>query len=138
LAISPQGVLVVADTQNHLIRALTPTGQVATLAGSGQAGLQDGSGSRASFSLPLGVAVDAQSTVYVADSGNHTIRQVQLVGTVGTVLTIAGNGTAGYREGLGAAVSLNQPTAVVVDAAGNLVIAEGGGQRVRTLYRSPN
>ncbi len=138
LAISPQGVLVVADTQNHLIRALTPTGQVATVAGSGQAGLQDGSGNRASFSLPLGVAVDAQSTVYVADSGNHTIRQVQLVGTVGTVLTIAGNGTAGYREGLGAAVSLNQPTAVVVDAAGNLVIAEGGGQRVRTLYRSPN
>lgn len=138
VAISPQGVLVVADTQNHLIRALTTTGQVVTVAGSGQAGFQDGSGDLASFSLPLGVSVDAQAILYVADSGNHVIRQVQMVGTVGTVLTIAGNGSAGYREGIGAAVSLNQPTAVVVDAAGSLVIAEGGGQRVRTLYRSPN
>ena len=138
IAVNLQGVVFVADTQNHQIRAVTLAGQVETVAGSGQNGLRDGTGSQAQFSLPLGLAVDAQSTLFVADSGNHALRQVPLVGTLGTVLTIAGNGVAGYREGVAAAVAMDQPTAVVVDSAGNLLFTEGGGQRLRSLYRSPN
>lgn len=138
LAISAAGAIYVADTQNHLIRVVTPAGVVATVAGSGQSGSQDGTGAFAAFSLPLSVALDGQSALVVVDGGNHAIRHVQLQGTSGTVLTIAGAGRSGYREGVGAAISFDQPTGLAVDAAGNLLITEGSGHRLRSLYRSPN
>ena len=138
LAISSQGTLYVADTQNHLIRSVAPSGMVATVAGSGAAGAQDGTGPLASFSLPMGLAVNAQATLFVADAGNHAVRQIQLVGSSGTVLTIAGSGRSGYREAVGTEATFDQPMAVAIDAAGNLLIAEGSGNRVRSLVRSPN
>ena len=138
LAISMQGTLYVADTQNHLIRSVAPSGAIATVAGSGTAGAQDGTGPLASFSLPMGLAVNAQATLFVADAGNHAVRQIQLVGSSGTVLTIAGSARAGYREAVGTEASFDQPTALAIDAVGNLFIAEGSGNRVRSLVRSPN
>lgn len=139
LAVNAQGMVFVADTQNHVIRVIdTATNQVSTVAGSGMAGWQDGSGAFAAFNLPVGVAVDGPSTIFVTDSGNHAVRMLQIVGTQGSALTIAGNGGAGYREGIGANALLNQPSGLIVDAAGNLFITEGGGHRVRSLVRSPN
>jgi sugar lactone lactonase YvrE len=138
VAVSPQGIVYVADTQNHLVRSLSLSGVVATVAGSGSPGAQDGTGAKAGFSLPMGLAVDAQAMVYVADAGNHAIRQIQLLGAVGTVLTIAGTGRSAYSEGVGTAVGFDQPTAVALDAAGQLLITEGGGNRLRSLFRSPN
>ncbi|NBT10073.1 MAG: hypothetical protein EBT24_03605 [Betaproteobacteria bacterium] len=138
VAVAPQGTVYVADTQNHLIRAVAPSGTVATIAGSANAGAQDGTGALAGFSLPMAVAVDAQATVFVADAGNHALRQIQVVGTVGTVLTIAGSGRSGYREAVGTAAAFDQPTALAIDAAGQLLVTEGGGNRIRSVYRSPN
>lgn len=138
VAVSPQGIVYVADTQNHLVRSLSLSGVVATVAGSGSPGAQDGTGAKAGFSLPMGLAVDAQAMVYVADAGNHAVRQIQLLGAVGTVLTIAGTGRSAYSEGVGTAVGFDQPTAVALDAAGQLLITEGGGNRLRSLFRSPN
>jgi sugar lactone lactonase YvrE len=138
LAVSAQGTLYVADTQNHLIRSVAPSGAIATVAGSGTAGAQDGTGPLASFSLPMGLAVNAQATLFVADAGNHAVRQIQLVGSSGTVLTIAGSGRSGYREAVGTEATFDQPTALAIDGAGNLLIAEGSGNRVRFLVRSPN
>lgn len=79
----PQGVAVdtggnvyVADTGNHLIRRITPAGDVATIAGlAGAAGSADGSGNTVRFNQPYGVAVDAAGNIYVADTFNHTIRR---------------------------------------------------------------
>jgi sugar lactone lactonase YvrE len=138
VAVSPQGIVYVADTQNHLVRSLSLSGVVATVAGSGSPGAQDGTGAKAGFSLPTGLAVDTQAMLYVADAGNHAIRQIQLLGAVGTVLTIAGTGRSAYSEGVGTAVGFDQPTAVALDAAGQLLITEGGGNRLRSLFRSPN
>jgi sugar lactone lactonase YvrE len=138
LAVAPQGSVYVADTQNHLIRVVAPGGVVGTVAGSGTSGSQDGTGPLASFSLPMAVVVDAQANLFVADAGNHTLRQVQLVGGVGTVLTIAGSGSNGYREGVGTAAVFDQPTGLALDSGGNLLVTEGGGHRIRSVYRSAN
>lgn len=71
-----QGNLFVADTGNHLIRLITPAGQVSTIAGTGAAGQSDGVGTLASFDSPWGLIVNAQGTIYVSDTNNFTIRKL--------------------------------------------------------------
>ena len=84
----------VADTLNHTIRKATPAGIVTTLAGNASirnengypaGGYADGIGNGAGFYFPSGVAVDSGGNVYVADSGNRTIRKVTPVGVVTTL-----------------------------------------------------
>ncbi len=85
------GNVYVADHSNHTIRKVTPAGVVSTLAGTaGLIGNTDATGAAASFNLPDGVATDGAGNVYVADSGNHTIRKITAVGGVTTVVGVAG------------------------------------------------
>eukprot|EP00804_Cyclotella_cryptica_P001991 CCRYP_007413-RA/>CCRYP_007413-RA protein AED:0.05 eAED:0.03 QI:0/0/0/1/1/1/4/0/2016 len=79
--------------------ALNPQGFVFTLAGSnnGEEGFVDGLESDARFRYPEGVAVDHDGYVYVADTGNHAIR---VISPGGRVVTLAGTGTPGYKDGL--------------------------------------
>lgn len=65
-----------ADSGNNLIRKITPSGVVFTLAGSGKAGSEDGYESAASFNTPWGVAVDSFGTVYVSDHNSFKIRKI--------------------------------------------------------------
>jgi DNA-binding beta-propeller fold protein YncE len=77
IAVDSRGNLYVADMGNHLIRVIRPDGGVSTLAGSGKKGSADGSKVQASFKYPQGVAVDRDGRVYVADTGNSLIREIQ-------------------------------------------------------------
>lgn len=77
--------LIVSDTQNHMLRRIR-NGQVETLAGTGTEGYRDGQTGTAMFSLPMGLAVDDQDNIYVADCGNGIIRKISSQGTVSTYL----------------------------------------------------
>ncbi|MGD0089785.1 MAG: putative Ig domain-containing protein, partial [Planctomycetota bacterium] len=126
---SPQGVAVdgsgtvyVADTTNCVIKKITPAGAVSTLAGQlAFSGSDDGPGNEAQFRNPCGVAVDGSGTVYVADTGNHTIRKI----TSGYVTTVAGTpGAPGNTDGFGPAARFCSPTGVAVTTNGNLLVAD--------------
>ena len=82
---------VYVGSGDSTIRKVTPGGVVSTLAGSaGLVGSADGSGAAARFNFPRGVATDSAGNVYVADSGNHTIRKVTPGGVVSTLAGSAG------------------------------------------------
>ena len=100
VAVDSAGNLYVADTNNSTIRKVTLAGVVTTLAGSpGNIGSTDGTGSAARFFDPAGLALDSAGNIYVADTGNNTIRKVT---AAGVVTTLAGSPDAmGHTDGTG-------------------------------------
>jgi uncharacterized repeat protein (TIGR02543 family) len=124
------GNVYVADTFNHLIRRITPGGEVTTLAGSGDEGSADGTGTDASFDFPIGVTVDSAGNVYVADTFNHLIRRIT---PGGEVTTLAGSGEAGSADGTGTDASFNGPYGVTVDSAGNVYVADYNNHLIRKI-----
>lgn len=123
VAVDMAGNVYVADTNNEIIRRITPAGVVSTLAGqAGTSGGADGTGSAARFNRPFALVVDAAGTVHVADTSNHAIRSVTPAGVVTTLAGLAGS--AGFTDGTGDAARFATPHAIGVDAAGNLYVAE--------------
>jgi sugar lactone lactonase YvrE len=130
LAIDLHGNLYVADTGNHAIRKIAPDGTVSTLAGSGVAGTADGPGKAAQFNGPVGLAVDADGTVYVADTYNDTIRRIA---PDGTVATWAGSGMPGDADGPASMASFDTPCALAVDTDGALLVADTRNDAIRRI-----
>jgi sugar lactone lactonase YvrE len=132
LAVDIAGNVYVADTDNNTIRKVTPTGAVTTLAGlAGSSGSADGTGSDARFRVPSGVAVDSAGNVYVADSGNHTIRKVT---PAGVVTTLAGlEGSVGSTDATGNDARFNIPVGVAVDGTGNVYVADTYNHTIRKV-----
>jgi len=132
MALDGAGNVYVADSGNHTIRKVTPGGVAATWAGSaGESGHADGAGSAARFDRPEGVAVDGAGHVYVADSGNQTIRRVT---PGGVVATLAGSpGKHGSSDGLGTEARFNNPRGVVVDGAGNVYVSDSLNHSIRKI-----
>ena len=116
VAVDGAGNVYVADEGNNLIREISPAGVVSTFAGSGAPGSTNGTGVKASFNGPTGIAVDASGNVYVADYGNNLVREISPGGVVIT-LGSAATGNSKLFKG---------PYGVAVDAAGNVYVADYG------------
>ncbi len=133
IAIDAAGNLYIGDSGNELIRKISPSGVVTTLAGNGSIGSSNGIGAEASFYNPIGIAVDASGNVYVADANNQVIRKIT---PSGTVTTYAGNGDQGFANGPAIAASFNSPKGVAVDASGNVFVADTGNNLIRQISTS--
>lgn len=132
LAATAGGTVYVADTGNHVLRVMSPGGDVGTLAGTiGQSGSTDASGSSALFAYPDGIAVDGGGNVVVADRNNHVIRKITASGSVSTLAGAAG--IAGSADGPGAAARFNEPTGVAIDGGGNVYVADAGNSTIRKI-----
>ncbi|AWH16280.1 gluconolaconase [Stenotrophomonas sp. ZAC14D2_NAIMI4_7] len=129
IAADAQGNLYVADTGNHAIRRISVDGQVTTLAG-GEQGYADGPAAQSRFDGPMGIAVDAQGQVFVADTWNDRIR---VIGTDGQVRTLAGGDRPGFTDAIGGEARFDTPVALAFDAHGALLVADLFNNAVRRV-----
>lgn len=126
------GNLFVADTNNHVIRKITPAGVVSTFAGTaGSSGSANGTGSAARFFYPVGIAIDTSDVLYVTDSYNCTIRKIT---TGAVVTTFAGSLTnCDHLDGTGTAAHFNLPRGIAVNSSGIVYVVEHWGNSVRKI-----
>jgi sugar lactone lactonase YvrE len=131
IAVDREGNLIVVDLANHSIRKIDlSVSLVTTLAGGGKAGFADGAGSSALFSSPWKAAIGPAGNIFIADRDNFMVRRITLAGVV---TTVAGDGTAGYRDGDALSAEFAQPLDVAVDAEGNVYVADNTGHRIRRI-----
>jgi len=135
IVIDSVGVIFVADQINHVIRRISPAGEVTTFVGlAGVSGSNDGTGSIARFTLPENLAIDPFDNLYVTE-----IDEVQVAATIrkitpaGVVTTLAGSrGLSGTADGVGAAARFDSPVGMVADADGYLYVSDGNA-RIRRI-----
>jgi len=135
IAVDKKGTLYVADCYNNMIRKISSTGAVTTLAGRAgkhNMGSKDGKGAAASFNHPCGIALDNKGNVYVADVGNNKIRKIT---PDGVVSTLAGTGQRGLANGDAKVASFNRPFGVAVDEVGDVYVADYQNNLIRKINR---
>ena len=131
IAVDQSGALYIADRGAHTIRKIMPQGGVSTLAGNGRPGYTDGMGTTAQFHDPMTVVAEPSGRLFIADSGNHSIR---MIAPDGRVTTVAGSPEAGATDGAGAAARFNWPTGLARDQAGNLYLADSNNALIRKIF----
>ena len=131
VAATAPGEMVVTSYLAHQIIFFRGINSSTTLAGLGP-GYQNGTGFTASFRNPIGVAVDKNGIIYVADQGNHAIRKIT---PAGVVTTLAGGGpdNPGSANGTGTAARFNLPSGVAVDGDLNVYVGDSGNNAIRKI-----
>ncbi len=134
MAFDQSGDVFIADTGNNVIREVTPGGNIVTAYGSNTRGFggDGGAASSAQFYSPTGLAMDSAGNLYISDSGNHVIRQVD---TSGVVNTIAGMPEPGYSGDGGPAIfaQFYYPKGLAIDSNNNLYVADYGNSVIRVI-----
>jgi sugar lactone lactonase YvrE len=137
LAPDSAGNLFIADTGNNRIRKITRDGIISTVAGSGNTAIsgETGLATASSLDFPIGMAVDTAGNLLIADSIHYRIRKVS---PGGAISTFAGTGLKGFSGdgGQATAAALSLPTGMVFDAAGDLLCADYGNNRIRMITPS--
>lgn len=130
LTIDANNNLFVVDNGNNCIRKITITGNVTTFAGSKSSGLVNGIAAK--FDSPTGIAIDANSNLYVADNGNNCIRKITSDGTVSTFA--GGNNTnSGLVNATGIAARFKNPMDLVIDGFGNIFVTDFNNNAIRKI-----
>jgi sugar lactone lactonase YvrE len=139
VALSINGSLLVADFNNNTIREVSPSGSVTTVAGNGECGFADGEGTVARFNAPYGIAVDVDGIIYVGDTHNNAIRKIapKTRHREALVSTLAGNGEAGYVDGVGATARFSRPAGLAVDCRKTIIVADSKNNCIRKLQSDP-
>ena len=127
----PNGDLIIADQLNHRLRRVSSTGDVTTFAGDGAAGLIDGPVAKSRFNMPQALALDSAGNLYVSDVGNHRIRRISALGVVETV---AGDGSAGFKNGDGKTAKFSGQEGIAVND-GVIYLADGTSGEVAPFHR---
>ncbi|MBD2846062.1 copper amine oxidase [Paenibacillus sp. IB182496] len=142
IALRDDGTVLVADADNHAIRAVAPDGTVRTVAGDGLIGNEDGKTAEARFYYPTDVAIAPDGAIYVADTLNHTIRRISdgRVTTIGQHSDRVTQLVPGYAEPIGDYADgpleqalFNEPSGLALDSKGNLYVSDTGNQRIRYI-----
>src|SRR5438105_2921401 len=131
LGVDRQGNIYVSDYGNHVIRKVTPQGDVTTLAGlARQMGFRDGRGSSVRFHCPYAPAIDANGVIFLSDSDNHVIRRIT---SHGDVVTLAGDGSEGSEDGTGSSARFDEPYGMDIDKSGNIIVADSENNTIRRV-----
>jgi trimeric autotransporter adhesin len=136
LAVDAAGNLFIADTDNNRIRRVdVATGIITTVAGNGRQGFSGDGGPAisAGLNVPTGVAVDRAGNLFITDAESNRIRRIDAV--TGVITTVVGNGNPNFSGDGGPAISasLDRPSGLAVDDAGNLFIADRDNNRIRRV-----
>ena len=140
LAFDADNNLYIADLANNRVRMVNPSGIISTFAGQNGLFGEGYPAVNAELTFPLNLTTDAAGNVYLADIYNHRVRMINA--STGKITTVAGAGISGYEDafsGDGGAATLAHiyyPSAVAVDAAGNLYICDQDNQRIRKVSSS--
>lgn len=137
---SPEGITVdkngnvyVADTDNSLIRKITPSGYVTTVANNLTQPWDNTDGALAKFYKPAGVVTDATGNVYISDTGTHRIRKLT---TNGLISSFAGYTVRGNDDGIGVVTRFSEPTGLAIDKNGNIYVADKANHKIRKITPS--
>jgi uncharacterized protein (TIGR03437 family) len=139
----PQGVttdsagnIYIGDSYNGLLRKVSPSGIITTIAGQGSYIVNGVPATQSSLHFPTALACDAAGDIYVADTYGS---QVRVISANGMISAVAGTGTAAFSGdgGLATAASLNQAGTLAVDSAGNVYISDRLNNRIRKILVAP-
>jgi streptogramin lyase len=132
VVINSNGVVFIAEVSTHRVSFIDEHGTVAPFAGNGSMGHQDGDGNEATFHYPSALAIDKDDNIYVADMGNNLIRKIN---PNGDVVTIAGSGVRGKRNGPANVASFTAPGDLVVDDDGTVYVIDTGAGCIRRISK---
>ncbi|MCX7651602.1 MAG: OmpA family protein [Bacteroidia bacterium] len=135
LALDPAGNLYVCDYYNHAIRKITPSGEVSTYVGGRGEGFKDGGPDEARFLFPIAIVRDSKGNLWVLESGNHALRKIT---PQRRVITVAGTGYPGYRDGTGKQAMFNSPVGLAIDSRDYLYVVDAGNRCIRRVSPDGN
>lgn len=133
IAIDKNGDILFTEWGNSIVRKVSTSGVIATVAGTGHFGYSGDSGpaTSAALNIPIGIAIDMSDNIYIGDYNNFRVRKISA--SSGNIFTVVGNGTAGFSGDGGSAIDaqIEGATGLTVDQSGNLFITDRGNFRIR-------
>jgi sugar lactone lactonase YvrE len=135
ITIDPLNYVYVSELAGNRVRKISPSGIVTTIAGTNVFGLQNGVGSTALLNRPSALAFGLDGRIYFTEEGSHTVRSLT---PSGYVMTLTGNGVAGYADGTNTEAVLRRPFGIACAFDGSLIISDSGNERLRRLsFKEP-